>query len=118
VTRLRTKLAAAAAMAALLGVLAGPLFAGEPAHAACAARHHGCGTTTRLTDCCCGDPADGSTPAGPLPTKFNVSHSSTAISTASDAVAPFVATTTFRSHNACARTELRDPATLFAPLLI
>ena len=71
VTTLRTRLRAAALLAAILGASAGSAFA-EVRHAVCAVKQHECGQTARIASCCCDGQDDSSSQSGPTETKVQI----------------------------------------------
>jgi hypothetical protein len=54
VADLRLKVAALSLVAAFVAMTGGPLFA-QAMHPVCVAKQHDCGTTARISKCCCGD---------------------------------------------------------------
>ncbi|OGA93794.1 MAG: hypothetical protein A3G27_06565 [Betaproteobacteria bacterium RIFCSPLOWO2_12_FULL_66_14] len=76
VTSPRHRASAFVLAASLLLTSAGSLLAAET-HVACVARHHGCGQTPTIAQCCCGDQGSASSQSGPVVPRVDVSASPT-----------------------------------------
>jgi hypothetical protein len=74
----RTNLPAMVLVAALLGAIGAPLFAGQT-HPACVTKHHECGQTATITSCCCDDQGNANQ-SGPIESRIRVSADLSAVS--------------------------------------
>jgi len=116
VTRMRLQSAALSAVAAILIMTAAPLA--QALHQTCMLPHHDCGTTAKISKCCCDDGA-GRSESTPVPERVEIRVSGTAIAalphTGQIAPMTLIATSVHTSPPGLYRLDL---PTLFAALLI
>lgn len=116
VTRIRLQFAALSAVSAILVMTAAPLA--QALHQSCMLPHHDCGTTAKISKCCCDDGA-GRSESTPVQERVEIRVSGTAIAalphTGPSAPATLVATSVHTSPPPLHRLDL---PTLFAALLI
>jgi hypothetical protein len=120
VIRTRARLSAIALVTAMLVAGAAPLFAAEPAHAACLAHHHDCSNTAQLKGCCCIEPGDRSDNATPAAGKTQIAQpvaDGTMLATTATP-APRVLLRLSRASSTAPRSSPPDLITLFGTFLI
>jgi hypothetical protein len=67
----RARFSALLLVAAVIGAIGVPVFAGQ-IHAVCAAKQHDCGRAPTITNCCCGDQGDVSNQGGPVESRVQL----------------------------------------------
>jgi hypothetical protein len=70
VTRLRRHLAAFSTIAAIVAMSAAPLA--QALHTTCLLPHHDCGTTAKISKCCCDDRSAGRSESTPVQERVDV----------------------------------------------
>jgi hypothetical protein len=118
VKSVRSKLPAIVLIAVVIGAIGVPVIAGQ-IHILCAPKQHECGTTAKITSCCCDDQGEASNQAGPAEPRVQVNPDPTfapAVFSSSDSSSLYGATV--RSHTSTRRAGPLDLPTLFASLLI
>jgi uncharacterized heparinase superfamily protein len=68
-----------AVVAAVLVATGSLWLAAQPAHDACATRHHDCNQTARISQCCCGDQGVVSDQGGPVEARVRVSADASSV---------------------------------------
>jgi len=114
----RIGLSAIVLLVAITGATTVPAFAGLT-HPVCASRHHDCGDTAKVSECCCGDAQASQTDSTPVQsrTEFRADLSSmTAVSSAVPVALPPHAVTTV--HTSPPHRSHIDLPTFFSSLLI
>ena len=72
----RARFSALLLVAAIIGAIGVPVFAGA-IHAICAAKQHDCGKAPTIASCCCGDQGDASSQGGPVESSVQLNPSLT-----------------------------------------
>jgi len=114
----RTKLPAFVVIAAIVGAIGVPVFAGQ-IHTVCATVPHDCSHALKITTCCCDGQSDTSNRGGPVEAKVQLNpmlplDPAVFVTTA----LPKPHRTMVRPHTSVPRVGALDLPTLFASLLI
>ena len=118
VTPLRMKLAALSLVTAIIAMTGGAVFA-QAVHPVCVAQQHDCGTTPRVSNCCCDDQDASWTDSAPVQSRVEVRADTTAMPALPNVIS--IAPAPQRLHPAQTsppRLCLLDLPTLFVTFLI
>lgn len=117
-TALRTKLSTIVLVAAVLTAAGAPVFAAQ-LHPVCAAKQHDCGTTAKISKCCCDDQGSATNQSGPAEAKVQVAaHFSTFTGQFMTTLPTDARWSLAHAHASPPRARALDLPTLFASLLI